>query len=299
MRASVVSLVLAAGIVVAAAANEWFLAAAYGEDEVDCGVAAFPVQLPHVPEASGLAPSRRHPDVFWTFNDSGDPSLYAIDTNGDLRGHVRVAGIGPGNWEDISSGPCQSGACLYVADIGDNQTNRSSIRMMRFAEPRLRDHTTDTAEVFEAKYPDGPHDAEAAFVLPDGRLFIITKDKFSGVYEWPLERGRTATLRRAVALPLDHVTDADASADGKRIAVRTKDDVVFYRTAGLLNGDVEHGAAKSTGDLGERQGEGVAFGANGIIALAGEGGGNKKAPKPGTLATLQCQFRDDPAAIRK
>ena len=292
MRPALVRSLLAVLIVVVAVANEWFLAAVYGEDEVTCGVAAFPVQLPHVPEASGLAPSRRHSDVFWTFNDSGDPSLYAIDMNGDLRGHVRVAGISQGNWEDISSGPCGSGSCLYVADIGDNKSSRSSIRMMRFAEPRLRDHMTDPPEVFEATYPDGPHDAEAAFVLPDGRLFIITKDKFSGVYQWPLERGKTATLAKTAALPLDHVTDADASADGKRIAVRTKNNVVFYRAAELLDGDVEHGTAIGTGDLGEVQGEGVAFGANGIVALAGEGGGNKKAPKPGTLATLQCRFKD-------
>jgi hypothetical protein len=60
----------------------------------------------------------------------------------------------------------------------------------------------------------------------------------------------------------------------------------------VLKGDVEHGTAIGTGDLGESQGEGVAFGTDGIVALTGEGGGNKKTPKPGTLATLQCKFKD-------
>jgi len=74
--------------------------------------------------------------------------------------------------------------------------------------------------------------------------------------------------------------------------VRTEEDVIFYTTAELLKGDVEHGTAIATGDLGETQGEGVAFGANGLVGLVGEGGGKKSAPKPGTLATLQCQFKD-------
>src|SRR4051794_8200218 len=120
MRATVLRTLLAAAIVLIAAGNEWFLAAVYGEDEVSCGVGAFPVQLPHVPEASGLATSRRHADVFWTFNDSDDPSIYGISSSGDLRAHVRVAGITTGNWEDISSGACGAASCLYVADIGDN-----------------------------------------------------------------------------------------------------------------------------------------------------------------------------------
>jgi hypothetical protein len=122
-------------------------------------------------------------------------------------------------------------------------------------------------------------------------MFVITKDKFAVVYHFPLERGRVTTLERAAVLPLNNVTDADASADGTRVAVRTKENVVFYRTRELLKGDVEHGTAIATGDLGEPQGEGVTFGSGGIVALAGEGGGKKNKPAPGTLATLQCQFK--------
>jgi len=283
---------IAFAIVIVAAGNEWFLAAVYGEDEVQCGVGAFPVQLAHVPEASGLAPSRRHPDLFWTFNDSADPTLYGIDTNGDPRAHVQVPGMASGDWEDLSTGPCGSQSCLYLADIGDNDGMRTSIRVLRVPEPRQRDHMTDQPETFEARYPDRPHDAEAAFVLPDGQLFVITKEKFAVVYKFPLQAGQATTLERVAALPLNDVTDADASADGGRIAVRTKEEVVFYRTAELLKGDVEHGTAIPTKDLGEAQGEGVAFGANGLVGLVGEGGGKKKSPQPGTLATLQCEFKD-------
>jgi hypothetical protein len=234
--------------------------------------------------------------MFWTFNDSDDPTLYGVSTNGDLRAHVQVPGMRTGDWEDISAGPCGSESCLYLADIGDNQATRASIRVMRFPEPRQRDHTAEQQMRFEGVYPDGPRDAEAAFVLPDGQFFVITKEKFGAVYRFPLQAGHVTTLERVVALPLNDVTDADASADGTRIVVRTKDDVVFYRTAELLKGDVEHGTAVPTKDLGESQGEGVAFGAGGLVGLAGEGGGKKKHPQPGTLATLQCEFKDGATA---
>jgi hypothetical protein len=269
----------------------------YRENEVACSVRGLPVQLVQVPEASGLAPSRRHPDLFWTMNDSGDPTLYGVDANGDARARIRVPGMDTGDWEDISTAPCGSRSCLYLADIGDNEGKRTSIRILRFPEPRQRDDRTDPPEAFEGAYPDRPHDAEAAFALPEGQLFVITKEKFAAVYRFPLQPGPATTLERVAALPLDDVTDADASADGSRIAVRTKDAVVFYRTAELLKGDVEHGTAISTENLSEAQGEGVTFGADGVVGLAGEGGGGrKKGALPGTLATLQCEFKDDRAA---
>jgi hypothetical protein len=115
------------------------------------------------------------------------------------------------------------------------------------------------------------------------------------VYRFPLTNHGVATLERSAVLPLNNVTDADASPDGARVAVRTKEDVVFYRTSELLAGDVEHGIAVSTGDVGEPQGEGVSFGPSGLVVLAGEGGGGKHSQEPGTLGTLQCRFANAPA----
>jgi hypothetical protein len=285
-------------VLVLATAGEWFLAAVYGEDQVSCGIATLPVPLPDLPEASGITHSTAGSDLFWTFNDSGTPTLFGIDSNGDVKARVGVTNARVGNWEDISSGPCHNAGpaahrargCLYIADIGDNDAQRESIRVYRVAEPSPADRATQPVEVFDGKYPDGPHDAEAAFVLPDGGLYVITKDKYSRVYRFPLRPGAMATLERAAVLPLNNVTDADASPDGARVAVRTKEDVVFYRAAELLAGDVEHGDAVNTADVGEPQGVGVAFGPANTVVLAGEGGGRKQLARPGTLAALQCQF---------
>jgi hypothetical protein len=284
-------LALALGVGALAAADEWFLAAVYGEDQVSCSVSNLPLPLPDLPEASGITHSRRTADLYWSFNDSGEPALFGVDGNANVTARVRVTGATLHNWEDISAGPCGSnGDCLYIADIGDNRASRASIQIYRVPEPSPRDGSTPAAERFDGTYPDGAHDAEAAFVLPDGRLFLITKDKYSGVYQFPLESGRTSTLKLVARLPLNNVTDADASPDGGRIAVRTKENVVFYRTRELMEGDVEHGDAVTTIDAGEPQGEGVTFGPSDMLVLTGEGGGRKTQPRPGTFATLQCTF---------
>jgi hypothetical protein len=60
-----------------------------------------------------------------------------------------------------------------------------------------------------------------------------------------------------------------------------------------MQGDVEHGDAVTTLDVGEPQGEGVTFGPADMLVLTGEGGGRKTQPRPGTFATLQCKFAGD------
>ena len=94
-----------------------------------------------------------------------------------------------------------------------------------------------------------------------------------------------------MALPLHNVTDAEASADGSWIAVRTKDQAVFYRTDALLHGDVEHGTGVPVAGFAEAQGEGIAFGAGNAVYLAGEGGGRGL---PGTFLRLECSLAAAP-----
>src|SRR5215204_277035 len=56
-----------------------------------CTVAAQPVMMRDVPEASGLAVSRRRPGLIWTHNDSdNDAELFALDESGMMQGRVRV-----------------------------------------------------------------------------------------------------------------------------------------------------------------------------------------------------------------
>ena len=240
-------------------------------------------------EASGIAVSRRTPGLLWTHNDSGQPVLHAVDASGTVKGHVQVTGARVVDWEDLAAGPCPEGSCLYIADIGDNNRSRRSITIYRIPEPRPDQSASDLADVWNATYPDGAHDAEALFAAGNA-LFVVTKDESSAtaLYRLPLlpKGGREARLELVSRLALDRITGASVSPDGTWVALRTNDLGLFYRTADLIDGRAAASRPFDLTAVGEPQGEGIAIGGEGLVYLAGEGGG-----KGGTLAALRCTLR--------
>ena len=74
-----------------------------------CHPAGSVMRLKELPDASGVAASRRHPGIVWALNDSGDPVIYAIDANGTVTGRVRLTGATLEDWEAISVGACPGG----------------------------------------------------------------------------------------------------------------------------------------------------------------------------------------------
>jgi len=235
-----------------------------------CAVVAGPAALPDIPEASGLAVSRRTPGVLWSHNDSGHAAvLFAIDSTGVVIGRVPIP-IQTRDWEDVSAAPCPGGDCLYVADIGDNAMARPSVRVYRLPEPVPGDAQTGPPEAFTATYADGPHNAEALFVVgPD--LYIVTKDRTGGLYRSTLPTsGGHLTFQRVGELGLVAVTDAETSPNGASVVVRTPDQVVVYRTADLTGGNRVPFRRLRVEGLKESQGEGVAL-AGDRLFLASEG----------------------------
>ena len=83
------------------------------------------------------------------------------------------AGIDPYDVEDLAR--ARDGT-FWLADIGDNGLNRSTVAL-----ERLR--PDGSATLFRLTYPDGPHDAETVLLTPSGQLFIATKEPLaSNVY---------------------------------------------------------------------------------------------------------------------
>ena len=250
-----------------------------------CVVANGPVKLPEIPEASGLAVSRRNPGVLWSHNDSGNATvLSALDTGGTLVGRVRVP-IRTQDWEDISAARCPSGDCLYIADIGDNRAARSRVHIYRVSEPAPGDAQTAAPEVFDVTYADGPHNAEAMFVIgPD--LFIITRDRIGGVYRSTVSGSRELIFQRIGQLGLEAVTDAEASRDEKSVVVRTSHEAVLYRTDDLILGRSVPYLRIPLDRLKEAQGEGVALDGS-ILYLSSEG---RLWSRAGRLVSLHCNL---------
>ena len=253
-----------------------------------------------LPEASGVAVSRRTPGRLWTHNDSGDPMIFALDTAGTVVGRVQVTGAKVEDWEAIAVGPCPGGSCVYIADIGDNDANRKQVTIYRFPEPASADGTTAVKDTFQVTYPDGAHDAETLLVAPDGRLFIVTKGDTGAValYRVPgeLRPGSTHRLER-VGKPRasgkgaegERVTDGAVSADGRWVVLRSKQRLWFYRATELFAGSWKTASELDVTPVREPQGEGVAMAADGMVYLTGEGGGKSQ---PGTFATLACTGGD-------
>jgi len=256
---------------------------------------------PELTELSGLAASERSPGVLWAVNDSGHaPALHAVGADGEDLGTFPLDGLdesltATSDTEDIAL----SDGMVYVADIGDNDNNRSQVVVYRFPEPDpaapgpIRD-----VEVLRLTYPDGPRDAEALLVDPvSGELVIIDKSfriasdgvamlapAEAGVYVAgpPFDAAGATTLRAAGAVALDDLatrttaepveneaslygltgvaTAADIRADGAVIAVRTYGTVwLFDRAEGQSIVQALAGTPCEAPTLAEDQGESVAF----------------------------------------
>jgi hypothetical protein len=257
-----------------------------------------PARLAQLPEASGLALSRSIPGHLWTHNDSDQPILFILDGRGSVTGRVQLAGATVVDWEAVAVGPCPSGSCIFVGDIGDNDARRERITVYRLTEPTGA-NVAVPAEAFHATYPDGPQDAETLLVAADGGIYIVTKGSTGPValYRFPrsLRAGAVVHLER-VGTPRssgrvannEQITDGAVSPDGARIVLRTHHTLFFYRAPELLAGNWR---VEQTADLtedAEPQGEGVALGPGNSVYLSGEGGGGSRA---GTFAPVMCPAR--------
>jgi hypothetical protein len=151
------------------------------------------VETPALDEASGLVASRRHRGVLWAHNDGGDTRLFALGTDGADLGFHPVTVDRASDLEDIAilSGP--DGDEILLADIGDNEAGRPSIRIYRFAEPdpAVVARITDV-DVLEFVYPDRPHNAEVLLVDESDRSIVIVTKEQQPVAGVPPEFGPTA-----------------------------------------------------------------------------------------------------------
>jgi hypothetical protein len=252
-------------------------------------------RIAELPEASGLAASRKVPGRLWAHNDSGRPVLFALDARGAVTGRLQLTGVKVEDWEAIAVGPCAGGSCIYVADIGDNDAARKRITVYRVPEPADGNGSVAVTDAFHATYPDGAHDAEALLVGGDGRLHVVTKGETGPIalYRFPseLRSGATHQLERvgtrATAKPAasGRITDGSVSANGEWVVLRTESSGTFYRAADLLAGQWREVSRVDLAPLKEPQGEGIAFGNDNTVFVAGEGGGKNQ---PATFAHFVC-----------
>lgn len=200
-------------------------------------------------ESSGVAVSRTHDGILWTHNDqSGEPTLFAIASNGSIQGRIAVEGAEAEDWEDLALGECPAfvapapaaggGDCLFIGDIGDNGADRERVTIWIVPEPDPGAANSGPATRVDVRYPEGPADAEGLALAPNGDLMIVTKGDAAGarLYRIPLPEtpGGPIVATLVGTLPLQassresRLTGAAQSPDGATLAVRTFRDVYLF-----------------------------------------------------------------------
>ena len=177
--------------------------------------------------------------------------LYAINLAGKRLATVTLLGATNVDWEDLAATATGTTGQpdLYVGDIGDNNSSRSTIAVYRLVEPvvdaGLSNASTEVSDFtkFIFAYPDGAHDAEALLIdPPTGDLYVVTKatDGKSKVYRAaaPLQASEVPVLLAKVgklqfgqgALPGDmQVTAGEVSSDGRLVGLRTRTAAFAWR----------------------------------------------------------------------
>ncbi len=250
-------------------------------------------------EASGVVASTKEPGVFWSQNDRGNKAtLFAYDSSGAPLGSVRVRDAENTDWEAIAIGPCATGTCLYIGDVGDNYGVRSDVRVWRIQEPTTTAAVTESATALRIVYPGGARDVEAMWVAPDTSIWFATKRpnaddmgrlRQSQLYRVPAAAwsgGAIATAELIDSLPIvpgtsvsrDWVTDASLSAvtpGGRRLLAILTYGSVYVFDADPVTGRPGAQVARCAVPQGERNAEGISWLPDGRLMLVNEGRGSR------------------------
>ena len=193
-------------------------------------------------ESSGIIKSQTHGGIYWTHNDSGDEArIFPLRLDGTSHDPQRsdrpmtgihVLDAGNVDWEDIA---LDNSGNLIVADCGNNSNARRDLTIYLIAEPvpYVGPSRTLYYKKIPVRYPD-----QDAFP-PENRNFDCEALFFARRYIYLLTKHRSDSHTKLYRLdsltpsemnPLTfvdrfdiqgQVTGADASLDGKRLAVLT------------------------------------------------------------------------------
>lgn len=236
-------------------------------------------------EVSGLAASRVNPGVLWAHSENNANFVAISKANAAVLGSY-VAGVFPWDWEDVATGPCPAGSCIYMGDIGRASGHPppapDTFAVYRMKEPNLAAGQTSgtiTGDRFPFKYPDSPQNAETLMVHPTtGDIYVVTKNGTTGisnVYKFPkpLPAPNTlSTLIKVASLTIPagadntyrEVTAGAIHPCSNRFLLRTYRKVYEYRApAGGTFEQAFAAAPVALTDTTEGQGESLEYEADG------------------------------------
>lgn len=181
-----------------------------------------------ITESSGLAASRRYPSVLWTMNDeNAKPHVYGVNATSGKT--VATFSLKSATIQDPEAICLDHHSRIWYADIGDNNPDRTYVRVFVLGEPAANKNHGDLAgTVYRLAYPGGTsRNAESFFVHPTTNVaYLITKEASSGLYRLP-EKLRTDRVNTLVLVDSSmgaEVADAAITPDGRFLLTRRKDE---------------------------------------------------------------------------
>ncbi len=134
-------------------------------------------------EASGMAASALAPERLYHINDTWQrdmPVFFITDTAGQNLQTVLLENVtnnpSTDDNEALDVGPCGDTSCLFIGDIGDNNSRRSELRIFVVEEVTDVPERVAPEQILRVQYPDGPRDAESLAVHPNGDIYILSKE---------------------------------------------------------------------------------------------------------------------------
>lgn len=188
----------------------------------------FIAKIPAVVESSGLVLS----DGFlFSHNDSGNPrQVYKLDTStGALLQTLYITNYPNIDWEDITA----DSNYLYLGDFGNNDGDRTDLRVLRISKSQFANNTGSTvyvtAEAINFSYTDqtvfssngNNYDCEAFFSKGDS-LYLFTKDHGdmkTRVYSLPKDTGTYSIAPYTSWDVSGMITGADYNKDTKEVVL--------------------------------------------------------------------------------
>ncbi|HRH67564.1 MAG TPA: T9SS type A sorting domain-containing protein [Bacteroidia bacterium] len=221
---------------------------------------------------------------FWTQVDTyPDNTLYKISNSGAITRSVTVVGAVNANWEDLAHDYSRS--YMFIGDFGNNNCDRTNLRIYRTAYPSTVSGSTVTAEAINFSYPDQNQfpspwmnfDAEG-FIHHNGHLFVFTKADGSAIgytkmYMLPDVPGTYVATLVDSFYTNDRTTSADISADGSTLILISNTHIHLFRNfqgSDFFNG--QHTQINISGTWTQK--EAVTFWSNNEIYLTDEDNGN-------------------------
>lgn len=268
-----------------------------------------PVSVPFedtsVTEASGVQRSLSLPGVYYVHNDSGSSAiLYVTDASGQSIGRLQLDGVRAIDWEAIAGARFSGQPHVVVADMGNNNRNRSDLKLLVIEEPDfstlpLNFELAVSSRRVNVSYADGlNYDAESVFIDGDNdTVVVVTKEgadpTAQSIWKGSLTSGlRDGSMvlqyRGLLNLPslafVNAATDIDIHPDGRQLAVLVYGSgLAFSGRVYLWQPEVGEGTSDALARAADQvidvpvigsngQAEGISFSADGdALLVAAEG----------------------------